>query len=223
MNHPTFSFDSPAVFAVIFHPRPEGTGTVLAGGFENLTVPVENGVTIGGRFYRAGTNNPTVLFFHGNGEIVADYAELAKVYTRMGINFMPIDYRGYGRSSGSPTVTTMLKDAQQAFCFARQWLRDHGYAGRFVAMGRSLGSASALELASSHTNEIDALIIHGTHDTIIPVADAEALYQASGSVTKKLLRIRGAGHNNLLAVGPDEYFQSVSNIVQHGTQTETGK
>ena len=260
------SFDSPAVLAVIFHPRPEGA--VLAGGFENLTVPVGDGVMLGGRFYSAGTNNPTILFFHGNGEIVADYAELAKVYTGMGINFMPMDYRGYGRSSGTPTVTAMLKDAHAAFDFSRRWLKDHGYTGRFVVMGRSLGSASALELASAHTNEIDALIIdsgfadalglaqrlgwrpagnqamedtlfrhcekirlykgptliiHGTQDTIIPVADADALYQASGSVTKKMLRIRGADHNNLLAVGFDEYFKAVSNIVLHGAQAQTGR
>lgn len=266
LNHPALSFDSPDVLAVIFHPRPEGA--VLAGGFENLTVPVGNGVTIGGRFYSAGTSNPTILFFHGNGEIVADYSELAKVYTGKGINFMPMDYRGYGRSSGIPTVTTMLQDAQSAFDYSRRWLKDHGYAGRFVVMGRSLGSASALELASAHTNEIDALIIdsgfadalalaqrlgwrptggqtmadtlfrhcekirlykgptliiHGTQDTIIPIADADALCQASGSVTKKMLRIRGAGHNNLLAVGFDEYFQAVSNIVQNSKQAETGR
>ncbi len=266
MNTPALSFDSPAVLAVVFHPRREGV--VSPGGFENLTVPVGDGVTLGGRFYRAGTNNPTILFFHGNGEIVADYADLAKVYTRKGINFMPIDYRGYGRSSGSPAVTTMIKDAHPVFNFARKWLRDHGYTGRFVVMGRSLGSASALELAASHTNEIDALIIdsgfadalalvqrlgwrpadgqvmadtlfrhcekirlyrgptliiHGTRDTIIPIADAEALYKASGSATKKLLRIRGADHNNLLAVGPDDYFQAVSNIVQNGTMAETAR
>ena len=97
---------------------------------------------------------------------------------------MPIDYRGYGRSSGTPTVTTMLKDAHSAFAL---------------------------------------LIIHGTRDTIIPVTDAEALYQASGSATKKLLRIRGADHNNLLAVGLDEYLQAVSNIIKTGTRAETGR
>ena len=266
MNQPALSFDSPAVLAVVFHPRPESA--VEAGGFETLTVPVGNGVTLNGRFYRAGTTNPTILFFHGNGEIVADYSELAKVYTRMGINFMPIDYRGYGRSTGTPTVTTMLKDAQLTFCFVRQWLRDHEYAERFIVMGRSLGSASALELASTHTNEIDALIIdsgfsdavalakrlgwrstggqtmedtlfrhcekirlyqgptliiHGTHDSIIPVADAEALYKSSGSATKKLLRIRGADHNNLLAVGPDEYFQAITHVVRDSTQAASAR
>ncbi len=55
------------------------------------------------------------------------------------------------------------------------------------------------------------------------IPDAEALYKASSSATKKLLRIRGADHNNLLAVGPDDYFQAVSNIVQNGTMAETAR
>ncbi len=263
MKNPTAPFDNPSVLAVVFHPRSEGAGS--AGGFESLTVPVEDGGTLGGRFYSAGTNSPTILFFHGNGEVVADYSDLARIYTRMGINFMPMDYRGYGRSSGVPTVTSMLKDAHPVFDFARRWLKEHGYTGRFAVMGRSLGSASALELAATHTNEIDGLIIesgfadavaliqrlgwrpaggqdltdtlfrhcekirlytgptliiHGMRDTIIPVSDAEALYQASGSTTKKLLRIRGAGHNDLLAVGMDEYFRAVSNLVQNSTRAE---
>jgi len=263
MKNPASPFDNPSVLAAVFHPRPEGA--VSAGGFENLTIPVGDGVTLGGRFYSAGTNNPTMLFFHGNGEIVADYSDLAHAYTCMGINFMPLDYRGYGRSSGVPTLTTMLKDAHLAFDFARRWLTDHGYAGSFIVMGRSLGSASALELAAAHTNEIDGLIIdsgfadtlallercgwrpvpgqavtdtlfrhaekirlykgptliiHGTRDTIIPIADAEALYQASGGTSKRLLRIRGAGHNNLMAIGSDEYFQAVLSIVQNRAKAE---
>ena len=265
MNHSALAYDQPSVLAVVFHPRPEGA--LDARGFERLTVPVGDGITLGGRFYAAGTNNPTILFFHGNGEIVADYADLAPLFTRMGINFLPMDYRGYGRSTGSPTVTTMLTDAHAALAYSRQWLADHGYAGRLVVMGRSLGSAPALELAAAHTNEIAALIIdsgfsdalalvqrlgwrqagspgmtdtlfrhgekirqyhgptliiHGTQDMIIPVSDAQALHQASGSATKRLLLIRGAGHNDLLSVGLNEYFQAVAQIALGGTKAAPG-
>ena len=264
-NKSASSFDSPDMLAVVFHPRAEGTAVARSDGFESLEVPVDSGIAVGGRFYSAGTNNPTILFFHGNGEIVADYADLAPFYTRSGVNFMPMDYRGYGRSSGRPTVTTMLKDAHAIFDFSRRWLKQRGYTGRLIVMGRSLGSASALELASTHPDEIDGMIIdsgfadalalvqrlgwrpqagqslvdplfrhlekirlykgptlilHGTRDSIIPIADAEALYQASGSARKKLLRIRGADHNNLLALGLDEYFQAVSDIVQNATTVE---
>ena len=132
--------DHPAILNFIFYPRADDYELPDTERSTGFLAPVGDGISISCRFFFGNKKNANVLFFHGNGEIVADYAELAKVYTRMGINFMPIDYRGYGRSSGSPTVTTMLKDAQQAFCFARQWLRDHGYAGRFVVTRKRLAT-----------------------------------------------------------------------------------
>jgi pimeloyl-ACP methyl ester carboxylesterase len=244
--------DQPDVLSVAFHPRREFPSR--PSGFDVLAIPVAAGVTIGGRFYSAGTNAPTILFFHGNGEIVADYHELAPVYRSRGINFMPVDYRGYGLSTGTPTITAMLADAKAICAFAKAWLRDRGYAGRFVVMGRSLGSASALELASAHGGEIDGLIIesgfahlvplltrlgasmpegvdvedsavgqiakmgaysgptlilHGAEDFIIPIRDAEDLYRAAPGTNKRLLRIEGAGHNDIMAVGHQEYFDAV--------------
>jgi hypothetical protein len=53
-----------------------------------------------------GTEGPTLLFFHGNGEIVADYEDLGPLYASKGSVF-PMDYREHGRSTGTPTVTTM--------------------------------------------------------------------------------------------------------------------
>jgi pimeloyl-ACP methyl ester carboxylesterase len=50
------------------------------------------------------------------------------------------------------------------------------------------------------------LIIHGTDDRIIPLTDAERLHEVCRSDVKELLKIKGAGHNNLLAVGLSEYF-----------------
>ncbi len=50
-------------------------------------------------------------------------------------------------------------------------------------------------------------------DAIIPVADAEALFRAGGSASKRLLKFDGAGHNNLLALAMDEYMQAVAELV----------
>ena len=102
---------------------------------------------------------PNVLFFHGNGEIVADYNDLGPLYISNGLNFMPVDYRGYGRSTGRPTVAAMMMDCHSIFEFTKRWLRDNGYTGRFIVMGRSLGSAPALELASHYKDQIDGLIV----------------------------------------------------------------
>ena len=120
---------------------------------------MDPGVVIGGRFYAAGATEPTLLFFHGNGEIVADYEDLGVLYVQQGINFLPIDYRGYGRSTGTPTVAAMMRDCQVIFAFAQEWLNQKGFSGPLVVMGRSLGSASALELAFLHQDRLDGLIV----------------------------------------------------------------
>ena len=255
---PTDWINSPDVQRVAFHPRKEW-GAAEESGFTSLDIPVAEGVTIGARFYAAGRDKPTILFFHGNGEIVADYADIVPFYTAMGVNFLPVDYRGYGRSSGSPTVSAMLADAGTVFGFVQKWLAAERYAGPIVVMGRSLGSASALEIVAMNPTAVagliidsgfadtmalmirlgaqppvtgvpedsllrqvkkiavyegPTLIIHGVVDMIIPVADAEALFSACPSAEKRLLRIEGAGHNNLMAVGMSQYMKAVAKLIQ---------
>ncbi len=150
--------DSPDVLRVAFHPRKEGPSRGTAG-FEVLDIPVGDGITVGARFYPAGPEKPTILFFHGNGEIVADYHDIARFYLAAGANFLPVDYRGYGRSSGSPTISSMLADARTVFSYARRWLSERKFDETVIVMGRSLGSASALEIAAAHPDETAGLII----------------------------------------------------------------
>ncbi len=248
--------DRPEILAFLFHPRPE-TGPIGGDGYEEFTIPVDGNVELGGRWYESGKDKPVLLFFHGNGEIVADYHDLAPVYLEMEINFVPVDYRGYGRSTGSPTVAGMMSDAHVVHDFIAEKMQRDGYSGPLVVMGRSLGSASVLELASSHPDrvagliiesgfahsgpllrllgvDIDALgvssdalgqtrkiaafqgptlIIHGSQDHIIPFSDGSDLLEASMSPRKKLLRIDGADHNNLLAVDAPSYLGAVKELM----------
>ena len=151
--------DIPEVLTRLFHPRSEYESTREADGAVDLLIPVERDVALGGRFHLIEKSAPNVLFFHGNGEIVADYDDLGPLYTRMGMNFLAVDYRGYGRSTGRPMATTMMKDSHAVFEFTREWLEGNGYTGSFIVMGRSLGSASALELASHKKDSMDGLIL----------------------------------------------------------------
>jgi len=70
-----------------------------------------------------------------------------------------VDYRGYGRSDGEPTVTAMMQDCHRIFTYVRKNLPEMGYRGPLIVMGRSLGSASALELASAYPERLAGLII----------------------------------------------------------------
>ncbi len=150
--------DSPDVLAFLFHPRgdyqlePEPSA-------HDLLIPVAENVVIGARYHSAASNAVTILFFHGNGEIVDDYYELGAVYNQIGINFLAVDYRGYGKSTGRPSTSAMLTDCHVIFNFVTDWLKEHGHSGHLIVMGRSLGSAPALELAGRYPNRIAGLII----------------------------------------------------------------
>ena len=159
--------DRPEVLQFLFHPRPEPSGSPLQatdsagliGVEKDILIPVEEGVVIGARFHMAGNSGANILFFHGNGEIVADYDELGPVYNQMGVNFLAVDYRGYGRSTGKPTVTAMMRDCHVIFEFVQNWLRQNNFPGPIIPMGRSLGSASVLELAAAYEDSTDGLIV----------------------------------------------------------------
>jgi pimeloyl-ACP methyl ester carboxylesterase len=161
------ALDRPEVLMFLFHPRPEpgpwktpesGTDDSISDQRDHL-IAIEKDVVIGGRFHMAEKSGCNILFFHGNGEIVADYDDLAPLFNRMGINFLAVDYRGYGRSTGSPTVTGMMRDCHVIFDYVQNWLRENSYPGPLIAMGRSLGSASVLELACHYPDRLDALVV----------------------------------------------------------------
>lgn len=160
ISHIDYSaFDNPIITRSLFYPRPEWGSVLSAGSSDSLLIPVEKDVVVGARFHVADKKAANILFFHGNGEIVADYNDMGALYINMGINFLPVDYRGYGRSTGKPTVTTMMRDCHVIFDYVKCWLRENEYAGPFIVMGRSLGSTSACELAFHYKDEIDGLII----------------------------------------------------------------
>jgi len=161
--------DQPEVLQAIFHPRREADTAPLPPNAVDNTINVAEGVRVHARFYLSGREEPNILFFHGNGEIVSDYDAIGPLYTKFGMNFLATDYRGYGRSSGSPTVTAMLEDTHRILEAVKEWLSAAEHTGPLLIMGRSLGTAAALELASSHAHEIAGLIIESGFATSLPL------------------------------------------------------
>ncbi len=168
-NSPYAVLDRKEILEVLFYPRKELHEPARHPNYSEILIPVDDSVSVGARLYTAGESAPILLFFHGNGEIVADYDELAMVYRQMGIGFLPVDYRGYGKSSGKPTVSAMMRDANSVFEFIRSYLNRRKHTGPLYIMGRSLGSASALEIASKYTEFIKGLIIESGFARINPL------------------------------------------------------
>lgn len=160
--------DQPGVIQLLFHPRREVDSQPPPGTID-YEIAVEEGVRIGARFHMAGLEDPNILFFHGNGELVSDYDSIGPMYNEHGLSLLAVDYRGYGRSGGVPTVTSMIRDAHVIFKEVRHWLQDTKRTGPLVVMGRSLGSASALELAASYEMDMSGLIIESGFAHTVPL------------------------------------------------------
>lgn len=154
-------FDRPEILQALFHPRPEPRGFLSPSGGSgfDVLIPVAPDIAIGGRIHALTKDAPIILFFHGNGEIVADYDEVGPIFNRLGINFLPVDYRGYGRSGGQPGINAMMQDCHKILAYLEAWLPEQGFTGPLLLMGRSLGSASVLELAAAYPKKIAGLII----------------------------------------------------------------
>jgi pimeloyl-ACP methyl ester carboxylesterase len=161
--------DQPEVLKTIFHPRRELHPGSPPSNSVDMKFPVDGGVLLHGRFYLASEEEPNILFFHGNGEIVSDYDAIGPYYSKFGMNFLAVDYRGYGRSTGSPTVTAMLQDAHSILDAAKKWLSAAKHSGPLLIMGRSLGCAAALELIANHSEDIAGLIIESGFATTLPL------------------------------------------------------
>ena len=58
----------------------------------------------------------------------------------------------------------------------------------------------------------DVVLVLDLHDARVVgiVGDAHALFSSAGSENKKLIRIPGAGHNDLMLVGRQTYFDAVA-------------
>jgi alpha-beta hydrolase superfamily lysophospholipase len=160
--------DQPGVLQVIFHPRPEYDSQPPPGAID-YDIVVEEDIRVGARFHMAGTEAPNILFFHGNGEIVADYDSIGPMYNEHGLSFLIVDYRGYGRSGGVPTVTSMMRDTYVVFKEVLNWLKAESRTGPLVIMGRSLGSACAIELAASSEDDISGLIVESGFAHTVPL------------------------------------------------------
>lgn len=197
------SLDRPEVLAFLFHPRPESENFSIPGNRREVMIPVDNTIKIGAAFHEAGKSSPTILFFHGNGEIVSDYDDIGMLYNKMDINFFPVDYRGYGKSNGRPTVTAMMRDSHRIFNFIQNWLAENRYTGPITIMGRSLGSAPALEIAEHYQNEIFGLVLESGFAHCVPLMnllgiDVAGLGIDEASVIKNIEKIRNFKKKTLI-------------------------
>lgn len=102
---------------------------------------------------------PTVVYFHGNGEVVADMLpDFPAWISTAGANVVLAEYRGYGMSTGTPALVGMLDDVGKILDAID--VPDD----RLVLFGRSVGSIYALEAARRRPHAAALVIESGIFD-----------------------------------------------------------
>ena len=88
----------------------------------------------------------TILYSHGNAEDLATLASALEEIRRMGFSVFAYDYHGYGTSAGKANERNAHEDEDAAYDYLIRVV--HTPADRIIALGRSLGGAMAIDLAS---------------------------------------------------------------------------
>ncbi len=112
-------------------------------------------------WFKPGTvSHGLILYFHGNRGNLQRWGNMSPDLTSQGFDVVMMDYRGYGKSTGSPSEEALYSDAETVLA----WARARQPAGKLIIYGRSLGSAVASRLATKVTP--DLLILETPFDEL---------------------------------------------------------
>lgn len=136
---------------LIYYPNVPGreltaTPDAIGLAFEDVRITSTDGIELHGWFVPgASADRPAAVFCHGNAGNISHRLEQLKMLHDLGLAVLLFDYRGYGRSSGSPSEQGTYRDAHAAWNYLTQV---RGLAPKdIVIVGESLGGPIAAELA----------------------------------------------------------------------------
>jgi alpha-beta hydrolase superfamily lysophospholipase len=136
---------------IIFHPRSLAADYQyrFEEQFEEFFLPTSDGEKINTLYFKSKTTSNgapkgIVLYFHGNADNLQRWGKHAADFTSRNYDFALIDYRGFGKSTGTINENAMYKDAQLLY----NWALQKYPAQQIVIYGRSLGTAVASGLAA---------------------------------------------------------------------------
>lgn len=167
---------------LLFHPDqpPQSrvfvpTPTMFNLPFENLFITARDGTQLHMFLVKQDgiscSTAPTILYLHGNaGNIGHRLVNVKGLYTSIGCNIALLEYRGYGRSEGSPSEEGMYMDAQAALNYLGS--RSDIATNRIIVFGRSLGGGVAVDLATRSENKekIAVVVLENTFTSIPDIA-----------------------------------------------------
>ena len=181
----------------------ELTPSDLGLAFEEVSLQTEDGVRLHGWFLPVPDARRTVLVCHGNAGNISHRLDRALLLqAKLKVSVFLFDYRGYGKSEGSPNEEGTYSDGRAAY----QFLDDRGLVpDQIVLFGESLGAAIAVQLALERPAA--ALVLEAPFSSIRDMAAAAYPFLP-------LARLARTRYDNLAKIPSIE----VPLLILHGTR-----
>ena len=132
---------------------------------EVLSFETDDGELLYGWYCRAEHPIASALYCHGNTGNLSNTAHVMPYLLDAGINVLLFDYRGFGRSSGSPSLSGIIDDGVTAARLHEKIRPKHVPS---ILYGYSLGGAIAGQIIRRHP--FDGLILQSTFTNLPDIA-----------------------------------------------------
>jgi alpha-beta hydrolase superfamily lysophospholipase len=133
---------------------------------EDIAFTSKDGTQLHGWWFPVANAKWTILFCHGNAGNISHRLWLAQMFAKQGWQSFFFDYRGYGKSHGSPTEQGTYDDAMAAWGVLRN--TKHIPATQIIVYGKSMGGPIASYVAA-HTQPA-AIVVDSTFSSFQDVA-----------------------------------------------------
>jgi len=141
---------------------------------EDVFITTADGLRLHGWWLPArGAALGSVLHLHGNAANIGNHLPLVAWLPAANFNLLMLDYRGFGRSEGRPTLDGVVEDAAAALRYLRG--RPDIDPQRLIVLGHSLGGATALRLLARDSVGVRLAVIEAAFASYRGIARDAAL------------------------------------------------
>ena len=172
---------------------------------ESIFFDAADGTKLHGWFFPLSGKSPVILFCHGNAGNISHRLHNIQELLKKGFQVFIFDYRGFGKSNGSPSREGVYLDGLAAYDYLRNRLGIPP--NRIILFGRSLGAAVATEIAAKR--KVNRLILESAFTSTKAMARTMPLFAL-------LSPFLPAHYNNLKKI---EHI-TIPKLIIHGNRDE---
>ncbi len=181
--------------------------------FEEYKLEVNDSINIYTYLFKPSIKSiGNIFYIHGSGGNAAYWSQLYKPLIDEGYTVYAADWRGYGKSNGSPNYKGVLEDTETAF---RDFLyKTKNDSLKNIVYGMSLGGQLAIKITKDNQKNVDALVLDGAFESAQKIAIDYAPFE--------FLKNRARKHPenfNQLYVGTRDIrdIQDIPKLIIHST------